>query len=290
MNSKSSNVSRYRHSLYSQQKKLIESITEARELIPHPSEKGIEIEEKIREALAWVLPEKIGVSHGFVIDSNDEISKQMDIVLYDKMNTPKIYIGDHVQIFPVESTYACGEVKTKLDSCELEDVFKKCLSYKNLHRKAYFPQKGDIENTVENVVVKNIMELVGEESDHWKSIFFCITYESTDLKKLRKKLCEKYNLMIDYEGLPSLNKRVDTIVALNNPANQRNIILNATIDPESGEPADDSVRLRPYLGSSLCTYSSKHSWALFIALLLQYMVRAPSQTINMLEYNRRGDF
>ena len=145
MNSKSSNDSRYRHSLYFQQKKLIESITEARELIPHPGEKGMEIEEKIREALARVLPEKIGVSHGFVIDSNDEISKQMDIVLYDKMNTPKIYIGDHVQIFPVESTYACGEVKTKLDSRGLEDVFRKCLSYKNLHRKAYYTPKGVIK-------------------------------------------------------------------------------------------------------------------------------------------------
>ena len=281
MNSKSPNVSRYRSSLYFQQKKLIESITEARKLIPHPSEKGGEIEEKIREALAWVLPEKIGVSHGFVIDSKDEISRQMDIVLYDKMNTPKIYIGDHVQIFPVESTYACGEIKTTLDSHRLEDVLKKCLSYKNLHRKAYFPQKGHIKETY---------NIFGEESEHWESIFFCITYESTDLKDLCEKLCKDYNLMLAREGLSSLSKRIDTIVALNNPARHRNIIFNAIIDHESGMPLDDSVKLLPYLGSSLCTYSSKHSWALFIALLLQYMVRAPSQTINMLEYNKSGPF
>ena len=279
MNSKSSNISRYRHSLNSQQKVLIESISGARAVISHSGEKGMEIEEKIRETLAQVLPEKIGVSHGFVTDSNDKISKQMDIVLYDKMNAPKIYNGDNIQIFPVESTYACGEVKTTLDADKLEDVLKKCLSYKNLHRKAYY-QGG----------IKHPVKMFGKESEHWESIFFCITYESTDLKKLCEKLCEEYNLMIDCEGFSSLNKRIDTIITLNNPAKHRNIILNAKIDPESGILLDDSVDLLPYPGSSLCTYSSKHSWALFIELLLRYIVQAPPQIINMLEYSKGGPF
>lgn len=298
MNSKSSNDSRYRHSLNSQQEVLIESISGARAVISHPGEKGMEIEEKIREALLRVLPEKIGVSHGFVIDSNDEISKQMDIVLYDKMNTPKIYNGDHVQIFPVESTYACGEIKTTLDSGKLKDVFEKCLSYKNLHRKAYFPRKG---------VIKNTVELFGEKSEHWKSIFFCITYESADLVEL----CRECSLIIDHKGL-SLDKQVDTIVALNNPADHHNsadeededtkivtlnnpadpcnIMCNAKIDPESGELAYDSVNFLPYPESFLCISRAEHSWALFIALLLRYMVQAPPQIINMLEYNRSGPF
>lgn len=276
MNSKSSNVSKYRSSLYTQQKMLIESISGARAVISHPSEKGMEIEEKIREALAQVLPEKISVSHGLVIDSNDEISRQMDIVLYDKMNTPKIYIGDHVQIFPVEATYACGEVKTKLDSRELNDVFRKCLSYKNLHRKAYFLPKGHIKKTY---------NIFGKESEHWESIFFCITYESIDVENL----CDECNLMVDREGLP-LEKQIDTIVALNNPAGSRNIILNAKIGAEPGVPVDGSVSLLPYPGSSLCIYPAKHSWALFIELLLQYMVQAPSQGINMFEYDRGVPF
>lgn len=233
------------------------------------------IEKKIREALAQVLPEKIGVSHGIVIDSDDNLSNQMDIVLYDKMNT-KIYNDDHGQTFPVESTYACGEVKTTLDSRELNDVFKKCLSYKNLHRKAYYPTKGDPRYTV---------KLFGEESEHWKSTFFCITYESTDLEKLCKECC----LIIGHEGLP-LDKRVDTIVALNNPDDHCNIMLNAKIDPESCELADDSVNFLPYPGSSLCIYPAKHSWALFITLLLQYMVQAPPQIINLLEYNKDEPF
>ena len=276
MNSKSSNISKYRSSLYTQQKELIESISGAREVIPHSGEKGREIEEKIREALVRVLPEKIGVSHGFVIDSNDNSSNQMDIVLYDKMNTPKIYNGDSVQIFPVESTYACGEVKFKLDSRELEDVFKKCLSYKNLHRRAYCSSEGDIKNPV---------YMFGERSEHWNSIFFCIAYKSADFKKL----CKECNLMIGREGLP-LDKRIDTIVALNNLADHCNIIFNAKMGAEPGVPVDGSVDLLPYPGSFLGVYPAKHSWALFIALLLRYMVHAPSQIINMTEYNEGAPF
>lgn len=281
MNSKSSNISRYRSSLNSQQKKLIESITEAKEEIPHSGEKGREIEEKIRKDLVRVLPGKIGVSHGFVIDSNNNSSNQMDIVLYDKMNTPKIYNGDSVQIFPVESTYACGEIKTTLDSHRLEDVFKKCLSYKTLNREAYFHQKGDI---------KNFVHMFGKRSEHWESIFFCITYESTDLKDLCEKLCKDYNLMLAREGLSSLEKRIDTIVALNNPADRYNIILNAKIGAEPNIPIPGSIDLLPNPANSICTYPAKHSWALFIALLLQYMVQAPPQIINMLEYNKSGPF
>ena len=239
------------------------------------------VEKKIREALTQVLPEKIGVSQGSVIDSNDNSSNQMDIVLYDKMNTPKIYNDDHGQIFPVELTYACGEVKTKLDSRGLENVFKKCLSYKNLHRRAYYTTKGDIKNTV---------EMFGKESEHWKSIFFCITYESINLEKLCEKLCKKYNLMVDREGSSSLEKRIDTIVALNNPAKRCNIVLNAKIGAEHGIPVDSSIDFLPYTGSSLCPYEAKYSWELFITLLLRYMVQAPPQIINTLDYNKGGPF
>ncbi len=192
MNSYSSSASRYRRSLYHQHDELISSIKGARDLIPHSGEKGSEIEEKIREALTLVLPEKIGVSHGFVIDSEDNQSRQMDVVLYDKMNTPKIYTGDKVQIFPVESTYACGEIKTKLNANSLKDSFKKNRSYKKLHRKAYIDQPSPIETS---------NSMFGEESMHWKSIFFCIAYESSRLEDL-------HNSIKDYHANLPIYRRI----------------------------------------------------------------------------------
>ena len=269
MGSKPLSASKYRRSLYHQHEELISSLSGARALVSHAGEKGEEIEGTIRNALDRVLPEKVGVSHGFVIDSNGSESKQMDIVLYDKMNTPKIYTGDRVQIFPVESTYACGEVKTKLDSQSLKDSFAKCLSYKNLQRNAYIVASSPVELSY---------VLFGENNTHWKSIFFCIAYETVALENL----CSLG--MSEHDRLP-LDKRIDTIVVLNNPGNASNMIANAVCGPVSGGITELSVRLISDKESSNFALPANSPWAMFVALLLHYMVQAPSEIVDMLQYN-----
>ena len=49
----------------------------------------------------------------------------MDIVLYDRTNTPRILASDGARMFPAETAYACGEIKTRLDSPGLGDGFDK---------------------------------------------------------------------------------------------------------------------------------------------------------------------
>lgn len=73
-------------SLY--QQKLDISAKQIRNLIPTSGEIGTLIEEMFRSYLIEALPEKIGVSHGFVMESNNGKSQQMDIILYDRMDTP----------------------------------------------------------------------------------------------------------------------------------------------------------------------------------------------------------
>ena len=126
---------RYQESLYFSQKKLEISVQQFKGVIPTPGEKGKLIEKTFKENLEEILPEKIGVLSGVVIDSDGNESTYMDIVLYDKMNTPRLFTNDSVRIFPVESTYACGIIKAKLDTTQLQDSFRECLSYKNLNRK-----------------------------------------------------------------------------------------------------------------------------------------------------------
>ena len=153
-----------------------------------------------RDQLEQVLPDKIGVSRGFVVDSTGKVSNQMDIILYDRLNTPRIFTSVGAQTFPVESTYACGEVKTKLNSSTLGDSFDKCLSYKKLSRKAYFARSGPTEMT---------HNLFGHKSDHWQSIFFCIAVEMIKAKCLS----DTYNNIIKERDL-HVHERVDTVMAL----------------------------------------------------------------------------
>ena len=253
---------RYQEMLLSSQRKLEISAEQIRNLIPTSGEVGTLIEEMFRSYLVEVLPEKTGVSHGFVMDSEGGESQQMDIIFYDKMNTPRIFTSTAANVFPVETTYACGEIKTRFNTKELEDSFEKCLSYKNLLRKAYFPGGRKI--------IANSHKLFGEDKDHWESIFFSISVESM----ASSQLLEKYQCIVEAGNLP-VHKRIDTMFSLDR-TDGKSIITNCD---------EEGLDLLPNKNSQLYPVSVEKSWALFINLLLRYMVQVPTEPVNMLAYS-----
>lgn len=179
----------YRASLSGAQAKLKADIDRIRDSTPHSAEIGSLIEKCIRSALGEVLPNKIGISDGFVVDSEGGVSQQMDIILYDKLSTPIIFTSDGAQIFPVETTYACGEIKTQLNASTLKDTSEKCSSYKNLIRKAYIAIEGTdlILSTPDMSITgktQKSLTLFGERHNHWQSIFFCIAFEGVSKETL----------------------------------------------------------------------------------------------------------
>ena len=263
----------YRRALSSVQDRLNSAIDPIRCLVPHSGEKGTLIEKQFRSQLIEILPEKVGVSHGFVMDSRGEISKQMDLILYDKLNTPRIFASDSTQVFPVEATYACGEIKTSLDSDKLKDSFEKCASYKNLCREAYFKQ---------NNIIKITYNLFGSEYNHWQSIFFCLAVESINASLLQ----DTYNSIAH---TLTVDKSIDTVISLSG-TDGKNCLLHVLGEIKNGVPPDKSIDLLPRPGSKLCTYRAKEPWALFTMLLLRYMVQAPMEPINMLVYGGNSPY
>ena len=265
----------YTNVLRAAQRKLDASIKQIRDSIPHPGETGALVEREFRSQLEEVLPEKIGVSHGFVLDSNGGVSKQMDIVLYDRMNTPRILTSEGAQMFPVEATYACGEIKTKLDSPGLQDSFEKCRSYKMLERKAYYEESSALVTSY---------HLFGTTDDHWKSIFFCLAVESISAKEL----LNTYSEIVTSKNL-QVHERIDTIIALS-ATDGLNTIFNGSLgyDPLTGTPY--RVDLLPGPDKHLCFSSAKAPWALFVMLLLEYMTRAPAEPVNMTSYGGDDPF
>ena len=266
----------YRTVLSSAQDRMSTAITQIRDSLPHPGEIGGLVERVFRARLEEILPEKVGVSNGFVVDSEGGVSRQMDIILFDRQNTPRIFTSEGAQMFPVESTYACGEVKTNLDGAELRDVYKKCLSYKRLQRSAYYPPTG-------NSVYKFGYELFGCENEHWQSIFFCVAASSVS----SCNLMTAYKTIVEGASL-QIHERVDTIMALH-ATNGQNMLLNGIVD-EGGVPQDQSINFLPYPGSSICTYQANEPWSLFVMLLLHYMNQVPTEPLSMLRYGGSEPF
>ncbi len=200
----------------------------------------------------------------------------MDIILYDKLNAPRLFTSDGAQMFPVETTYACGEVKTNMTSERLHDSFEKCLSYKRLFRDAYV--------RTPNTILTQVHTLFGQQYNHWQSIFFCIAANSISMTSL----VPVYNDIVTQRGL-KLHERVDTVVSLNAASNQ-NLLLNCTTEREDSIPDERSIDFLPYPGSRLCTYRAKEPWSLFVILLLRYMTQVPTTRIDVLPYGGKDPY
>lgn len=82
----------------------------------HPGEYGEYREELLKRFLNLYIPEDYGISSGFIIASNGEISHQCDIIIFDKRKTPKIQNLDSQRFFPIETVLGVGEIKSTINS------------------------------------------------------------------------------------------------------------------------------------------------------------------------------
>ena len=93
-------------------------------------------EHPVKKKLEHILPAGIAVGSGCIIDSYGNTSRQIDVVLYEKNICPVYSINNtpETTYYPCEGVVAVGEIKSSLDSDELEDIFSKIESVKQLKR------------------------------------------------------------------------------------------------------------------------------------------------------------
>lgn len=87
---------------------------------------GDEVEDLIREKISLFLPERYLVKQGHVVNSEGKVSNQLDIIIFDRLNTPKFFESTNNTVFyPIESVLAIGEIKKTLRSKDLIEFGKK---------------------------------------------------------------------------------------------------------------------------------------------------------------------
>lgn len=95
--------------------KLQSEINYINSIFDHQPTKGAANERLLRELIKKFIPSRFGVGTGVVIDKKGNQSKQIDIIVYDKMNYPSLFSLTHFHFFPVDIVYAVIEVKTCMD-------------------------------------------------------------------------------------------------------------------------------------------------------------------------------
>ncbi len=106
----------------------------ARCVVAHSGTKGDVSEGRWREMLQHHLPARYQVNKAFVIDSKNECSDQIDIVIHDRQFSPFVFKFDSALYVPAESVYAAFEVKQEMSVNELQYAGAKLASVRRLHR------------------------------------------------------------------------------------------------------------------------------------------------------------
>jgi hypothetical protein len=85
----------------------------------HSGSKGTNRENVLSDFLESNLPSRYGISRGEAIDIKDNVSPQLDILIYDKTRS-KPFLSEENTVIPIEALLASIEVKSNLTSQEIE--------------------------------------------------------------------------------------------------------------------------------------------------------------------------
>lgn len=111
-----------------------QKLTTVRESIPHPGSKGKGSENIWMNLFQEYLPKRYKTNSAFIVDSNGDLSDQIDIVIFDQQYSPFIF-HDHGQMFiPAESVYAVFESKQTINADHINYAQKKVASVRKLYR------------------------------------------------------------------------------------------------------------------------------------------------------------
>ena len=147
----------------------------------HNASAGTLREKLVNEIIVPYIPDCFGVSSGLCYDRKENKSKQLDLVVYDKLYSYKLPFSDSFSVFPCESVYGNIEVKTNLNNQSIQDSIDNILSLKSLERDDatefdFFP---NLRLTVGN-------KEMGTKKNYYFGIVFA--YESSEVKTIMKNI------------------------------------------------------------------------------------------------------
>ena len=103
--------------------------------IAHAGTKGSARENILIRFLTRRLPARYGIGSGHVFNSKGEWSRQQDILIYDRLNSPLLnHLGSNQSVVPIESILCVIEVKSTLSLEEIRDMNSKANDVRSIAR------------------------------------------------------------------------------------------------------------------------------------------------------------
>lgn len=94
----------------------LQSLLEESSHIDHSASKGVLREKYLSEFLRSVIPPHLVVEGGFICDVLGTITRQLDIVIANRLDLPTIALSGDMALIPIEAALLGVEVKSELTS------------------------------------------------------------------------------------------------------------------------------------------------------------------------------
>jgi hypothetical protein len=108
----------------------------AQQIIRHNPTRGSAAESALRTLLREFLPLRCGIGSGFLLDPNGTQSQQLDIIVFDQLDSAPLYRDGDLVIVSPKSAYLVLEVKSILNREDLKDAVENVASAKRLNPQA----------------------------------------------------------------------------------------------------------------------------------------------------------
>lgn len=247
----------------SMQNQMSAQLSTNRANITHSGSKGDALENAWIEWLRNYLPSRYSVDKAIVIDSDGNISHQMDIVIYDNWFTPFIFTQNGFHYIPAEGVYAVFEVKPDISASSdkkhnIAYAGEKIESVRTLKREAATFINGGIKfspRPLTKIIGGILTSTKSGERDNNNTL---IKYfkEQTDLKSLDIGCISDYgSFYIDYKSP--------------NKTNDRGQDTTGEITEEGTQPYLEYYKNRQYLNSYFS--STENSLVTFFMQLTRHL-------------------
>ncbi len=147
---------------------------EVKKTLIHPGEFGTHREQICKDYLRSFIPVRLDMGSGFIITDKGDVSTQVDILIYDRNNTPLIENSEKQRFFPVETVVGIVEIKSNLSKMDFKAALNKLAKSKKL--------KENISNPV--VIKKDINGPFDPQNNPYDNIFSVL-------------ICNKLNFNLD---------------------------------------------------------------------------------------------
>jgi hypothetical protein len=161
----------------------------------HRGEQGRRREDDVKEFLREFLPKRFGIASGEVRCADGRGSPQMDLIIYDALETPLLEHSESSIVLPVEGVLAVIEVSSQLDRTKLQNDLAKLRAVKSMPKTAFYEPLGH-----------NPWGFYGRQLNVFPVLGFCFAYDSPSAESLVRTVHG-----LDAEDM-AIN--VDTIVSL----------------------------------------------------------------------------